>query len=88
MLWDLNPTPNKKGTWLVWYSKRHPVTGAPIQLRRTGLRSKAEARKAEAQLIIEVENKIRRKVVPSWAQYGFRTTASTYNRKEPYIENR
>ena len=61
------PDSKKKGTWLVWYSKRHPVTGAPIQLRRTGLRSKAEARKAEAQLIIEVENKIRRKVMPSWA---------------------
>ena len=62
------PDPNKKGTWLVWYSKRHPVTGAPVQLRRTGVKSKAEARKAEARLIVEVEDKIRRKVVPSWAQ--------------------
>ena len=62
------PDSKKKGTWLVWYSKRHPVTGAPIQLRRTGVKSKAEARKAEARLIVEVEDKIRRKVVPSWAQ--------------------
>ena len=59
--------PNKKGTWIVWYSKRHPVTGAPIQLRRSGAKTKAEAKKVEAQLIIEVEDKVRRKVVPSWS---------------------
>ena len=62
------PDPNKKGTWMVWYSKRHPITGQPIQLRRRGIKSKAEAQKAEAQLIIEVENKVQEKVVPSWSK--------------------
>ena len=68
------PDPNKKGTWMVWYSKRHPITGQPIQLRRRGIPSKAEAKKAEAQLIIEVENKVQGKVVamsvvvPPWSK--------------------
>ena len=60
--------PNKKGTWMVWYSKRHPITRSPIQLRRSGVKSKAEAKKVEAQLIVEVEDKIRRKILPSWSQ--------------------
>ena len=62
------PDPNKKGTWMVWYSKRHPITRKPIQLRRTAIKSKAEAKKVETQLIIEVEDKVRRKVLPSWFQ--------------------
>ena len=60
--------PNKPDTWMVWYSKRHPITRKPVQLRRTGIKSKAEAKKAEVQLIIEVENKVKRKVVPSWSK--------------------
>ena len=60
--------PNKPDTWMVWYSKRHPVTRKPVQLRQSGLKSKAEAKKAEAQLIIAVEDKLRRKVLPSWFQ--------------------
>ena len=57
----------KTGKWMVWYSKRHPTTRKPIQLRRSGFKSKAEAKKVEAQLIVEVEDKVRRKVLPSWS---------------------
>ena len=60
--------PNNKGTWMVWYSKRHPVTRKPVQLRRAGIKSKAEAKQAETELIIAVEDKIRRKILPSWSE--------------------
>ena len=60
---------NKKtGKWSAWYSKRHPITQKPIQLRRSGFKSKAEAKKVETQLIVEVEDKVRKKVLPSWFQ--------------------
>ena len=62
------PDPNKKGTWMAWYSKRHPVTRVPIQLRRSGMKSRAEAKKVEAQLIVAVEDKVREKITPSWSQ--------------------
>ena len=62
----IKANPNKKGTWMVWYTKRHPITGAPVQLRRSGLKSQAEAKRVEAQLIIQIEDKVRRKVLPTW----------------------
>ena len=58
----------KTGNWMVWYSKRHPITGTQVSLRRTGFKSKAEAKKAEVSLIVGVEDKIRRKILPSWSK--------------------
>lgn len=53
-------------TWSAFHSKRHPVTRIPISLRRIKLSSKAEAMRVERQLIIEVEDKIRRQLLPTW----------------------
>jgi len=57
---------DKPGTWIAYYSKRHPITKKSISLRRKNLKSKAEARRAEQVLIIKVEDKIRRKIIPDW----------------------
>lgn len=57
-----------KGTWIVWYCKRHPITRAPISLRRMGIKTKAEAKRVEAELVVQVEDKIRRKTLPTWSQ--------------------
>lgn len=60
------PDSTKPGTWVAWYSKRHPITRQPVGLRRTGFKSKQEARRAEAQLILDIEMKIRAKTLPTW----------------------
>ncbi len=64
----------KPGTWIVWYSKRHPKTRIPVQLRRKGFKTKAEAKRAEAKIIIDVEDKIRKTILPSWSKlvYDFK----------------
>ena len=66
--------PKKPGTWRAWYSKRHPITRKSVQLKRIGFKSKVEARKAEARMIVEVEDMIRRSVLPPWSEvvYDFR----------------
>jgi hypothetical protein len=56
------------GLFQVSYSKRHPVTGMPISLRRINIKSIKEAKRVEAEIILGVEDKIRRKSVPSWEQ--------------------
>tara|TARA_B100001248_G_scaffold165189_1_gene124904 strand:- start:170 stop:1270 length:1101 start_codon:yes stop_codon:yes gene_type:complete len=62
----IKPDKTKPGTWVAWYSKRHPITRVPTQLRRKGFKTKTEARRAEAQLIIDVEDKIRKTILPTW----------------------
>mgnify|MGYP000615823082 CR=1 FL=1 len=70
----IKPDHKKPGTWIVWYSKRHPITRVPVQLRRKGFKSKSEARRAEAKIIIDVEDKIRKTILPSWSKlvYDFK----------------
>ena len=58
----------KTGKWVVWYSRRHPITGTQVSLRRAGFKSIGDAKKAEARLIVGVEDKIRRKILPSWSK--------------------
>jgi integrase len=53
-------------TYEVSFSKRHPITRVPVVLRRKGIKSKAEAQRIYHELIIEVEDKLRRSVVPTW----------------------
>jgi integrase len=54
--------------WVVWHSKRHPITRTPMSLRRIGFKSEAEAKRIERQLIIEVEERLHGKVVPKWIE--------------------
>lgn len=54
------------GTYVVAYAKRHPITRKPVNLRRKGITSMAEAKRIERELILKVEEKIRAKIIPSW----------------------
>ena len=61
----------KTKTYTVSYSKRHPVTRKPHSLRRTKIKTKAEANRVLAQLILLVEDKINRSVTPTWEKVVF-----------------
>lgn len=54
--------------WEVSYSKRHPITRKPVSLKRVGLNSQAEAKRTERRLILEIEDKIKAKIVPRWRE--------------------
>ncbi len=58
----------KTGYWEASHSTRHPITRMPKTLRRTRLKSLAEAKRMEKQLAIEVHTKLHRDVVPVWAR--------------------
>lgn len=56
-------------TWMAFFSKRHPSREIPpITLRRKGIKTQAEARRIERQLIGEVEMRLHRKTIPVWKQ--------------------
>lgn len=59
---------DESGTYVVWYTKRHPISRVPIKLQRKGIKTEAEAKRIFNQLVYEVEEKIRRKTVPTWWQ--------------------
>lgn len=58
----------KLGYWIAFYSKRHPVTKESVSFRRTKLKTKAEAIKAERALIQRVLDKCKEATVPRWRE--------------------
>lgn len=58
--------PNNPNTFLVSYAKRHPITRQSIVLRRKGIVSKAEAKRVHEDLIVKVNEKIKKAVTPTW----------------------
>ena len=56
---------NKK-YWVAFYSKRHPVTRKPLSILRKGFKSKAEALRAEKELVLEMDQKLKKITVPCW----------------------
>ena len=54
------------GYWEAYHSKRHPITRVPLSARRTQCKTEAEARRAEKELIIQVEKKIHERTIPKW----------------------
>ena len=52
--------------WIVSCSKRHPVTRKPLSIIRKGAKTKAEAKRVEKQLVIEMEQKLKRVIIPTW----------------------
>ena len=56
------------GTYSASYSKRHPLTRLPVVMRRKGLKSKQEANQVYAELILLVNDKIKRVTIPTWPQ--------------------
>jgi len=59
--------PQSPGTFIVSYSKRHPISRMPICLRRKGIKTKGEAQRVLNQLVIEVEDRIRQGTMPKWS---------------------
>lgn len=53
-------------TWEVSYSKRHPITRIPCRGARKGIKSQAEAKRIYSELVVQVNDKIRRQSVPTW----------------------
>lgn len=58
--------PANPSTYIVSHSKRHPITNVPYSLKRKGFKSLAEAKRAYSQVIIDIEEKIRAKQIPTW----------------------
>ena len=56
------------GTYKVCHSRRHPITRVSISRRRVGLKSKSEAKKCYNELVIAVEEAIKRKTYPTWPE--------------------
>jgi integrase len=56
----------EKKYYIVTYSRRHPVTRKPRNLRRQGIKSKAEAQKVYKKLIIELGEKFHQNLHPLW----------------------
>lgn len=54
------------GFFEVYYSARHPITRIPVTLRRRNVKTEAEARRVERQLIAQVHEKLKDKIVPRW----------------------
>lgn len=58
---------NKNGRWGVSYHKRHPITRIPFSARRTNIKSESEAKRVFAKLVLQVENKLKESVIPTWS---------------------
>jgi len=56
------------GTYTVFYSKRHTLTRQCMNLRKKGIKTYANARRVEAELIVRVNEKIKGKTVPLWKE--------------------
>jgi len=55
-----------KKYWIAFYSKRHPTTRKPLSILRKGFKSKAEALRAEKELVLEMDQKLKKVTVPCW----------------------
>lgn len=56
---------NKK-YWIVSCSMRHPTTRKPRSLIRRGIKTRAEARRVEKELIVDLHEKLKETLVPKW----------------------
>jgi integrase len=56
----------KTKSYVVRHSKRHPITKIPYPMIRKNIKTMAEAKKVYEQLIVSVNERIRRRVVPDW----------------------
>lgn len=60
---------DKDNTFIVSYSKRHPKTRLPVVMRRKGIKSKSEANRVLADLIVIVNDKLKRTIIPKWPAF-------------------
>ncbi len=59
----LDPRTN---TYSVSFARRHPITRVPTNLRRRGFKTKAEAKRAYDQIVIDVDRKLHENITPTW----------------------
>lgn len=59
----------KTKTYTVRHSKRHPTTRVPHPMVRKNIKTKAEANRTYEQLVIAVNDKIKRRTVSTWAAH-------------------
>ena len=50
----------------VYFSKRHPITRVPVTLRRRGIKTKADAKRVERELIGKVHDRLKAAIAPRW----------------------
>lgn len=55
-----------KNCWSVSYSRRHPITKKPVSIIRKNIKSKALALKLEKQLVLEMDQKLKKVIMPTW----------------------
>jgi integrase len=79
----------KTGDWEAYFSKRHPITRMPFSLRRRGLKSKAEAKRVERELVAQLELQLHEQVVPKWAALveDYRRVSLEKGMTEKTVEN-
>jgi len=65
MGYKFNP---EKKWWEAFHSKRHPITRKPRGLKRIGLKSEAEAKRVEKELIAQLEVALTDKIIPTWPE--------------------
>ena len=53
-------------TYHISFYKRHPKSGQPVRAARQGIKTKAEANRVYAELVVQVEQKLHEKVIPKW----------------------
>lgn len=58
---------SETGLYAVSYAKRHPVTRISVDAKRKNIKSMAEARRIYAELVVQVNERIKRKSTPTWA---------------------
>jgi integrase len=68
------------GTLIVSYGKRHPITRQPISLTRKGFKTRADANRAYKSMVIAVEDRIRKAIVPTWAKMVSENAEAGLNR--------
>ena len=78
---------NSTGFWEAFYSKRHPITRQPVGLRRRKCTSKSEALRIEKELVIQVEDKLRRNIIPTWKALVTGFMDSNVTRQPKTMEN-
>lgn len=62
-------TKQPDGSWQAHYGKRHPKTKKPVTLRRKHLKSEAEARRVERELVLLIEERMKAVVLPRWGTF-------------------
>jgi integrase len=56
-------------TYKVTYSLRHPITRVPYGMRRKNIQTMARAKRVHAEMICQVQEKVKRRTIPSWEEF-------------------